>query len=105
MKKSNKELGGTSFHGVTIRSTRRDLIDAIGEPDCLGDITDKTQYEWICETDAGDVFTIYDWKEYYSHDEDVEIEWHIGAHSYIVSSQARYELVYMLNNTLTLVNV
>ena len=98
MKRTSKDISGTSFHGITVTATRAELIDAIGQPDCMGSIEDKSQYDWFCETEDGNVFTIYDWKEYYPHTEDVEITWHIGARSWAHASQAKSELQYQLTN-------
>lgn len=104
MKRTNKDISGTSFHDITVTATRAELIDAIGQPDCEGSIEDKSQYDWFCETEDGNVFTIYDWKEYYPHAEDVQITWHIGAHSWMVSSQAKEELMQLINSGIKVVN-
>ena len=64
-KKTNSSVNGTSFHDVAILASVQDLIKALGEPtiqDNTGE--DKVNFEWDCETEEGDVFTIYDWKEY-----------------------------------------
>lgn len=92
MKRTTKSVNGTSFHGITVAATRRELISAIGQPDCASSVEEKSQYDWFCETEDGDVFTIYDWKEYYPHAEDVLIKWHIGARSWAIASQAAAEL-------------
>jgi len=92
MKRSDKEANGTSFHSHEIMLTRHMLISKIGEPDYYGDHNDKVQYEWICETEDGDVFTIYDWKEYKPYNEWTPINWHIGGHKESVTEQALTEL-------------
>ena len=33
------------------------------------------------ETEGGELFTVYDWKEYRTLDEDEIIEWHIGGYN------------------------
>jgi hypothetical protein len=71
---------GTSFHGQTVYATVNQLIKILGEPDFTGDTSDKSQYDWIMQTNDGTVFTVYDWKEYRKYSKDKEIEWHIGAH-------------------------
>jgi hypothetical protein len=53
---------------------------------------DKVNFEWICETKNGTIFTIYDWKEYRRIRLDEEIEWHIGGMSSIDTVKARQEL-------------
>ena len=82
MKVANRnESNGTSFHGHTIHASVNDLIAVCGEPLYVcRDHYEKVQYEWVMETNAGKVFTIYDWKEYRFFSEDETIEWHIGAH-------------------------
>ena len=94
MKITNSSTNGTSFHGVTIKASVNDLISILGEPtiqDNTGD--DKFNFLWDCETEDGDVFTIYDWKEYRKLDLDETIEWYIGAHSKSVSNTAFDELI------------
>jgi len=88
-----KSTSGTSFHDSVIRASVNELTKIIGEPDYDGnDGEDKTNFEWDMETEDGDVFTIYDWKEYRSIGLDEKIEWHIGGHSRSVTSKAVREL-------------
>ena len=99
MKKTNSNTDGTSFHNVVIRANVQDLIKALGEPtiqDNTGE--DKVNFEWDCETEDGDVFTIYDWKEYRKINDIEVIEWHIGAHSKSVSNVAKMEIQKQLND-------
>jgi len=93
-KLSNQSTNGTSFHSDTITCSLNDLIAIIGKPVRCFD--DKVNFEWTCETDKGDVFTIYDWKEYRSIPENQNIEWHIGGHNKGVTYQAKIELNDML---------
>jgi len=84
---------GTSFHGETINTTVSRLIEVIGEPqgqDNTGD--DKVNFDWNCECEDGDVFTIYDWKEYRSIGLDEYIEFHIGSKDKLTSMKAAAEL-------------
>lgn len=92
MKKTSKSPAGTSHHGHTIRATRQELIDALGQPDAVGDADEKSLYEWHRETENGDVFTIYDWKEYYHHSAEVQLSWHIGGYSSAAALSAQREL-------------
>lgn len=80
MKKTNLLANGTSFHGDTVRATVNQLTAVCGEILCKGDSSDKSQYDWLMETEDGQVFTVYDWKEYRNFGEDDVLEWHIGAH-------------------------
>jgi hypothetical protein len=93
MKKTFKEIGGTSFHGTVITATVEELKHVLGEPDYDGnDGQDKVNFEWEMETDNGDVFTVYDWKEYRRIREYEVIEWHIGGHSKSVTEKAKREI-------------
>lgn len=90
---TNKSANGTSFWGVTIDSTVNELTQAIGHPPHKhGSDDGKVNYEWVLETSAGDVFTIYDWKEYRYLSKDRIIEWHIGSHDKLSSIRAAEEI-------------
>jgi hypothetical protein len=78
IKKTNKSMNGTSFHGATITATLADLKIILGEPSNTGDSNDKVQNEWDLELEDGTVFTVYDWKEYRNYGDKDTIEWHIG---------------------------
>ena len=100
VKKTEKSADGTSFRGTVINSTINELTRSIGEPQYdagrpnkWGCRIDKITVEWTCETKDGDVFTIYDWKEYRLFDEDEIIEFHIGGHSEEITNQALKELI------------
>ena len=98
MKRSDKDISGTSFHNHTFRASKFQLIEAIGEPDWVDEnINDKVQNDWCCETDNGDVFSIYDWKEYRAYGDDEIIEWHIGGRSGEITEQAQREIEILLN--------
>ena len=73
---------GTSFHDSTIRASVNELIEVLGKPcNQSNNGQDKVNFEWNCKTEDGEVFTIYDWKEYRSITEDEQIDWHIGGKS------------------------
>ena len=78
IKKTNKSLDGTSFHGATISATLADLQIILGAPNHSGDHHDKVQNEWELELEDGTVFSVYDWKEYRRYTDKETIEWHIG---------------------------
>jgi hypothetical protein len=93
-KKTYKSTDGTSFFGTTIRATVNQLISAFGDPTMdsnWGD--DKVNFEWEMETDEGEVFTIYDWKEGRPLGLDEYVVWHIGANSKSVCNTAERELL------------
>jgi hypothetical protein len=87
IKKTNKSLDGTSFHGATITATLADLKIILGEPSNTGDQHDKVQNEWDLELEDGTVFSVYDWKEYREYEYE-PIEWHIGSHNSLNSLAA-----------------
>ena len=97
-KKTYKNVDGTSFQDVTIKASVQDLTRALGEPDNNNTGEDKVNFVWDLETEEGDVFTIYDWKEYRKIDLDEQIEWHIGSHSREISGEAQYEVMRELGN-------
>jgi len=93
MKPTTKSPNDISFYGQTISLSRNELQTLCAcEPDSYGDPNDKVQYEWIMETSGGDVFTIYDWKEYRTFSDDETIEWHIGANSQEIALDALDEI-------------
>jgi hypothetical protein len=97
MKQTNQSATGTSFHRCTVTATLGELISILGKP-MTGDIQDKVTYEWEMETDTGDVFTVYDWKEYRAIGYDEMIGWHIVAHTAAEVIQAQVELTTLLTS-------
>jgi hypothetical protein len=81
IKKTNKSLDGTSFHGATFSATLADLQIILGAPNHTSDPHDKVQNEWELELENGTIFTVYDWKEYRRYTDKETIEWHIGGRS------------------------
>ena len=93
MKKTNQSPVGTSYHDCTITATVNELKAILGEPvHSENDGEDKVNFEWNMETNEGDVFTVYDWKEYRKISEDEKINWHIGGKSGGITIQAQAEL-------------
>ena len=96
MKATKQSVNGTSFHDVTIRTRPIDLINVAEKlgadfEECnTGE--DKVNFDFEFETSKGDVFTIYDWKEYRELDEDENVTFHIGAENRIISQTAKREL-------------
>ena len=91
---SNESSVGTSFHGHTVKATIGELKAIFGEPDFQGDDfgDNKLTHEWVFETAEGNVFTLYDWKEYRKIPEYEVIEWHIGAKTGYIGMMARDEV-------------
>jgi len=81
IKKTNKSLDGTSFHGATISATLANLQIILGAPNHTSDPHDKVQNEWELELEDGTIFTVYDWKEYRRYTDKETIEWHVGGRS------------------------
>jgi hypothetical protein len=81
IKKTNKSLDGTSFHGATFSATLADLQIILGAPNHTSDHHDKVQNEWELELEDGTIFSVYDWKEYRRYTDKETIEWHIGGRS------------------------
>ena len=100
-KNNNRQLtNGTSFHGVVIEATVQELRDIFGEPDYeQNDGSDKSNFDWSGVTSDGEVFTVYDWKEYRRLPEHEVIEWHIGGHSMLATINAKLELQQVLSQT------
>ena len=99
MKATFKSANGTSFHNTTFSATVQDLRKILGIPrEEQNDGEDKVNFEWVMETDDGEVFTVYDWKEYRKLEEDEEIEWHIGGDSGRITEQALEEIEEALQN-------
>jgi hypothetical protein len=93
-KKTYQNTDGTSFQGVVIRATVNQLISAFGDPTIVDNTgEDKTNYEWDMETNEGEVFCIYDWKEGRPLGKDEFVTWHIGAKSKSVSNDAEREIL------------
>lgn len=92
-KKTYQDTDGTSFHGVTIRATVDQLTKAFGEPYDSNSGEDKVNFVWDMENNEGEVFTIYDWKEYRVLKSDEMITWHIGSKSKSDSNVAERELL------------
>jgi len=93
MKETTQSFIGTSFHRHTIQASVEDLFAILGKPyDEENTGKDKTNFEWVAETESGKVFTIYDWKEYRPISRTEGITWHIGGHSAMDTSEALQEL-------------
>ena len=97
IKKTNKSLDGTSFHGATFSATLADLQIILGAPNHTSDHHDKVQNEWELELEDGTIFSVYDWKEYRRYTDKETIEWHIGGRSQIDTFVAQDTLVEALD--------
>ncbi len=88
---------GTSYHDDKIDTTVKLLKKVLGKPTHRNTSTyDKVQYEWVRETVNGDIFTVYDWKEYRRITQSEEIEFHIGGNNKEITTQALTEITLAL---------
>jgi hypothetical protein len=92
MKTTIKSANGTSFHGHVFVETQAKLERVLGAPHFTAPYFEKVQAEWSFETDEGEVFTIYDWKEYAGYPANQPIEWHIGGHTAKTTARALKEV-------------
>lgn len=99
MKPTTKSANGTSFHDTTVTATLSQMRKALGTPVYEGnDGSDKVNVEWNLETEKGNVFTVYDWKNYRPIKEKEKIEWHIGGENENVTKAAKVEILAALQN-------
>jgi hypothetical protein len=97
-KHTEKSGSGTSFHSVVLSATPQQLVDLF--PNSYhnnNDGSDKVNFDFTLETESGDVFTIYDWKEYRSIGKDEKVEFHLGGLRKIHTLNGKEELVTLLN--------
>lgn len=93
MKKTNKRVSGTSFHDSVVIASVDQLIQVLGEPNEDSNTgQDKVNFEWEMELESGEVFTVYDWKEYRMLRTDEMIEWHIGGFNGTVTDLAAEQI-------------
>jgi hypothetical protein len=74
-------INGSSFHHDVVFATPNELRHILGAPIYdVNDGTDKVNIEWYMEMPDGNVFTVYDYKEYRVLHPNEQVEWHIGGH-------------------------
>ena len=87
------DINFTSFHGNEVRATPNELIRAFGSPayeDNSG--YDKVNMQWVfVRNSTGEVFTLYDWKEYMRLDMDSAYMWHVGSHKIEENSEGMFK--------------
>ena len=97
-KHTEKTASGTSFHSVVLSATPKQLIDLFPNSfHAQNDGMDKVNFDFTLETEDGDVFTIYDWKEYRPLEMNEIIEWHIGGRNQETCLQGKAEVLELLN--------
>lgn len=73
---------GSSFHNDVIYATPNEMKYILGKPtyeENTGE--DKINMEWRMQMHDGNMFTVYDYKEYKPLHPNGQVEWHIGGHS------------------------
>ena len=94
MKKTNKRVSGTSFHDSIVTASVDQLIQVLGEPNEDSNTgQDKVNFEWEMELESGEVFTVYDWKEYRMLRTYEMIEWHIGGFDPATTDRAAKQIM------------
>jgi hypothetical protein len=69
------DANGTSWHGTIISATK-DQIEKVLGPSLWG--CNKSNCNWVAETESGHLFTVYDWKLYREIRPGEIVDWHIG---------------------------
>lgn len=94
MQQTTKPSSGTSFFDTTFIATPTQLRKILGKPEWEGnDGSDKVNMEWTMETEKGNVFTVYDWKNYRPLNENTRYEWYIGGENKNVTEAAKREIL------------
>jgi hypothetical protein len=83
---------GTSFHGVTITATPKQIMSVMGESKWS---CSKTNFNWCGMTDDGKIFTVYDWKMG-EVSKNQTVEFHIGGFSKESEETAKKELLALI---------
>jgi len=89
---------GSSFHHDVVFATPNELKYVLGEP-TWGNIDgtlsleelneNKVNIEWYMEMPDGNIFTVYDYKEYRVLHPNEQVEWHIGGHDRFTTHLAK----------------
>ena len=83
-------INGSSFHSDIIFATPNELRYILGDPDWdSNDGADKVNMEWYRQMPDGNVFTVYDYKEYKPLHPNGQVEWHIGGHDRFTTHLAK----------------
>ena len=94
MKQTEQSVTGTGFFGTVLVATVNDLKKVLGKPIYnTNDGEDKINFEWHGETESGDIFTVYDWKEYRPLSSTEDVRWYVGGKNHYVTMQAHEEII------------
>ena len=88
-------FSNTSYHNFSLYASLNELKKMFGNPMYTDSPDGKVQFEWHLRTSNGDLFTIYDWKEFLDIGEnpDEYIEWHIGTNAGGGASKRVYDFI------------
>ena len=101
IKKTTKSTAETTFHGTTIKTSIERLKKLF--PDSYienNNGEDKINFKFSLELDSGDVFTVYDWKQYHPLQETEEIAFNIGGENVFVTETAKNEINKLIDDLL-----
>ena len=85
-----ERIVGTSFHHDIVFATPNELRHVLGEPTYEENTgKDKINMEWRMQMPDGNVFTVYDYKEYKPLHPNGQVEWHIGGHDRFTTHLAK----------------
>lgn len=88
---------GTSYHNTSIDASVKQLKAVLGQPNYYAnDGRGKVNFEWVRETKSGDIFTVYDYKEYRKLKQNETINWHIGGMTKKITEAALAEILLTL---------
>lgn len=95
---TTKSTNRTSYFGVRLVTTPEKLISLLGEStyglNCSGE---KVKMGWDCETEDGDVFTIYDYYTHRTLEMNDVVHWHLGGFSKEATEKGLIEMTAMLS--------
>lgn len=91
IKVDSSKVSGTSFHNGIVKATANEISEVLGNYES-GD-GDKVNREWVCKNKNGIVFTVYDWKEGLTSENEI-LYYHIGT----LTKDDTYEIIDELKN-------
>lgn len=91
---STQDHTGTSNQGVSIAASILDLTECIGKPNAY---SVESGEEWTCETEDGEVFTIYLDDQVGRPGKTEFVRFNIGSHDKYISMRAKDELIELLS--------
>lgn len=80
---------GTAFWNHTVTASFNQLVERFGLPAVNDSEGEKVHVQWHLTDDAGNVLTVYDWRESVNPSQypTTPFKWHVGGKSAAVTSQ------------------